>query len=318
MSAPDFIVTSDGIRKNIEVPDLDSEIDMQSSPIQGSNLINNLHKLWSGDKSSKFKFIICWFSHPRVNYLEVTDKQKALKKCLDQWTFISCKYDSNKLGEDTMSELETTISISKSTCCCSQYIEKEYFYMNRLNDNILRIGSSCIEKFAKDTTMFDDYERIRKLHRKCQGCKKVVLCTEIGDDLCNSCHSNPSKAEKKICMACLCLRVCTYGRCKACFKGDAHCIGIGIEANKKQCEKCDGDFYPSESWKKICLDCYNAEKTTRNCDKCGDEFAASEDWKKTCKNCFLSSSKLCQDCNGIFLPKGAWQKICYKCYKNKQ
>lgn len=87
---------------------------------------NILEPIWSlikNNMSIKFKNVL-------LHYSESEEYDDAL----EEWTMISNKY----------------IPIKKQgRCICSNRITRRFFIVNKLNDNVLCLGSSCINKFKK-------------------------------------------------------------------------------------------------------------------------------------------------------------------------
>lgn len=341
MTAPDFIITNTGIAKQVNNHH-DNEIDMITRPDEGTLMISDLYESCDMDKPTRFKFILAWFSEPSLDYREIEgtpDEETMMRDCLNQWSFLSSCYDRGfRQHFDEADEVETTTK-ETSTCACSQYIENRYYFRNKHNGNVLLIGSSCLKKFASETTMAADYDQVRKILRSCDNCGERTICTEIVNGFCRTCYPDEiTEEDKTICLACLNLRLCKFGRCKKCYQEEKPRLVIVDETmkavqqpvveNNKVCQKCKEGFFAVEDWKKICLDCYRqqgdnktkkvATGTPRECQHCKQEFLADQEWKKTCSGCYKLLSKVCIKCNQGFMPKGTWQKACYKCWQAGQ
>lgn len=294
-----------------EIPN--PEINMISAPSEGDEKINQLYNQCGKGKPIRFKFILSWFSSPRINYMQIKDDDECneiMKRCMDQWSFYACQYGDKYRQEEIEEDHNPN---STTTCICSQYIQNIFYYRNKINGNILRIGCVCILKFARGTAMQEDYNIIKKLFRSCLRCNKTTLCTEIRNNLCLDCC--PSIRDKRVCMSCLRLRKSKYNLCKKCWKEGNYKILVIPEQQVKSCSKCNKSFYVREDWMKICRSCWEQKNISKTCDKCHTSFYTDLEWKTTCGSCYKLYSAVCSKCENKFLPKGPWQKVCYPCWK---
>ncbi len=338
MASPDFIITNTGITKQIN-DHRDNEIDMITRPAEGALMIADLYESCDMDKPTRFKFILAWFSEPSLDFREIQgtpDEETMMRDCLNQWSFLSSCYDRGfRQHFNDNDEVETTTKETTTTCACSQNIENRYYFRNKLNSNVLLIGSSCLKKFASETTMAEDYLQVRKILRPCDNCGETTPCTDIVNGFCRVCYPDDiTEEDKTICLACLNLRLCKFGRCKKCYKEEKPRLVIVNETQReevhdpktqKTCTACQQTFHALEDWKKICPPCYKQQRedktkqgTSRECQHCKQEFLTDQDWKKTCSGCYKLLSKVCIKCNQGFIPKGTWQKVCYKCWQAGQ
>ena len=87
------------------------------------NILEPIWLLIKNNMSIKFKTVL-------LNYSESEEYEEAL----EEWTIISSKYVARK---------------KCSRCICSNKINKRFFIVNKLNSNVLCLGSTCINKFKK-------------------------------------------------------------------------------------------------------------------------------------------------------------------------
>jgi hypothetical protein len=124
-----------------------------------------------------------------------------------------------------------------NNCICSQNIEYNYLIKNKLNSNILVIGSSCITKFCNDDVVNVHKISVKKRKydgdkRMCQNCCNYKISHKKDDyvTFCKSCyeqgHRIPSESYRKL-------------------------------MNYKECSNCKLDLIkPEDSWKTICGECF--------------------------------------------------------------
>lgn len=186
-----------------------------------------------------------------------------LKFCLNQWEMFV-----------------TADSGEYLKCCCSHDILCLNFYQNVLNNNVLMIGSDCINKFTKDTKIHNDYKLYSKIFRKCAYCNRKTLVTEIIGNCCQDCqlfkqsNNQPSVWAIPVSKcppnpAARPYRECT--KCSLSNNPDIIIIKADITSNditcqvkslllnyKKICTKCDKEFYSDK--RDDCIQCLERQR----------------------------------------------------------
>lgn len=203
---------------------------------------------------------------------------------------------------------------SELSCICSQDIEHYHFVKNSINDNILRIGSVCINKFccepvrseAKVVESIKNYEKNGNgKHRMCAACNHFAVKADFPSwrIFCKSCMKNnwlePTDEYKKI-------------------------------FNYRSCVTCgELSIPPTESWKTQCKICYDPEDK-RPCETCGELSipVSAPEYRKQCTLCFkekkmkeaFAGYRPCSICDELKIPltDPHWKKLCSKCYINSK
>lgn len=235
------IIKLKDIKFNNSVDD-NTEIDMLNR-----NDDEMVKKLWKGTCTSNmpenFTNVLINFSENKNNYIE-------------EWELIN---EESKLGIG-------------SFCICSHEIDNNYFYKNKSNNNILRIGSECMLKLCdelgneKHKKILKAYKRLKKTNVKrfCYICGKNNIMPDkpISDKICNPCIQKGYEYDDiyesdfaKMCMK----------KCEICRKIDIlespeiqKCRTCYIENTMRKCIKCNELKINKKepSWKKKCLKCY--------------------------------------------------------------
>jgi len=108
-------------------------------------------------------------------------------ECVNEWERI-LKYEYDQHAEDINNEIE---------CICTQkHLVKIFYFKNRFNDNLIRIGSRCIKQFLHDEyqilknereKIIKDKKELKKLiNNRCERClsyckKDCDKCKFIND-----------------------------------------------------------------------------------------------------------------------------------------
>lgn len=217
------------------------------------------------------------------NKTKKKSKPELLKAVL--FTYSEDKSDDN-FNEWSTYRVKTDEDDDEETfCCCSHTIHDLYFIKNKVNDNVLRVGSECIHKFLpleaeKDATILR-----KQLHYQKSGSGKHRMCY--------SCHRNSIPiTEPK-----------WNNTCKKCQKSGliAETKNI-IQLNGRECSECHKVCIPDSepSWKTQCQSCYKAnhpnypqnnEDTHRRCETCKKLCISKEEpfWKKKCVSCYIKT-----------------------------
>lgn len=87
------------------------------------NILEPIWLLIRDNMSVKFKTVLLYYS-----------ESEEYEEALEEWTVISSKYIARK---------------KYSSCICSNKINRRFFIVNKLNNNVLCLGSTCINKFKK-------------------------------------------------------------------------------------------------------------------------------------------------------------------------
>jgi hypothetical protein len=96
--------------------------------------------------------------------------------CLNEWERIF-KHEFDDLNEEVNDNEEIE-------CICSQkHIVKIFYFKNRLNDNVIRIGSKCIKQF-----LHQHYDQIKEERQKLMEDKKEI--NKLINKRCERCLSN--------------------------------------------------------------------------------------------------------------------------------
>jgi hypothetical protein len=143
--------------------------------------------------------------------------------------------------------IASDIDIIDGFCICSHPIVNAFFYRNRINGNVLRIGNECIKKFGTDKQVKavnevnrrKNVETRRKsgepLRRFCQGCRRHNIMPDKPDfhTLCQKCWRDGKREEDIVTNECD----------KAFFRKCQGCSKLNIKLSEPE-------------WKKVCLSCY--------------------------------------------------------------
>lgn len=228
----------------------------------------------------------------------------------------SVEKEDIKIAKDEWSE-HKVIETVDSFCICSHDIVIRYFYINRKNGNILRIGSECILKFmneeaSKDVKILKSQRRYEKngngSHRMCFECNRYSISVDEPEwkNTCKSCFKKVGASSKSI--------VLLKGRnCIVCLKST---ISLDEPAWKTKCKECYNEETSSEEecrqciickefnikdtepeWKNKCLKCYKRKDvstddcTLRKCTVCKlNKIKDTEpSWKTKCVTCFVKT-----------------------------
>ena len=161
----------------------------------------------------------------------------------------------------------------KSNCLCGQAITNQCYI--RRNNELLVVGSCCIEKFTENG-----------VKRTCDSCgdphrnRVVNRCNDCRLGICDECN-RPCQIGRKICFKCYNLSDMECCDCGELFRGnldDQYCS----DCIKIHCKEC-GESKPNNKYKK-CYDC-NKNTPKHNCNNCG----------KLCNQKFMH----CWNCNQL-------------------
>ena len=219
-------------------------------------------------------------------------------------------------------------------CICSQNIEITYRVKNKLNNNILVIGSSCIEKFGCKE-LKDLHKAIKKRDNyggdkmMCAGCcNHRIAADESWKTYCTKCFDSgirkPSDVYKILNQ---------YKECSMCKKQEILpssqkiiCYNCSL-INAKECSLCKEKRLPLDSpiWDKICRECIEeGMKNPRECSICKLKRISSNDatWKTTCSFCIEEGNanpRQCSRCELKKIPsyKPIDIKLCVDCKKEE-
>jgi Pyruvate/2-oxoacid:ferredoxin oxidoreductase delta subunit len=100
--------------------------------------------------------------------------------CVDEWEAIDFE-DYNEYNDIIEDEEQLNM------CICSQkHLIHIFFFKNKYNDNVIRIGSKCIKQFLKnqyeillnerEEYMIERKEINRLINKRCERCKSHVSC----------------------------------------------------------------------------------------------------------------------------------------------
>jgi hypothetical protein len=243
----------------------------------------------------------------------------------DKFIAVVLKYSEEKEDvEVAVDEWYSTkiVTGEESKCICSHDIEIKNYVKNRYNNNVLRIGSECINKFMGSEVKTDikvmksqlQYQKTGNgSHRMCSSCKR---------------HSIPIEEEEWKTL------------CKTCLKAGNTATSL-VLANGRKCSVCLKPTIPAEAeeWRTKCKICYKKglssesdsnEEELRDCVSCGlPKISSSEaEWKVKCGACYAKSKAVedalpkrkCTSCGllKINTTDPSWKKSCLSCFvKNK-
>ena len=310
-----------------------NDIDMLHRGDQGQNLIDDLYlQLNVSNKTQRFQAIVCHYSNPGYTWQQLQHMSEEQQKAI-----INAKLQEWFILEETRADHYGTYK-----CCCSQHLDILFYVKNRHNDNVLLIGSVCIDKFAKGTQLEQEKNLMVKMAKKCDHCTTIVPFTEIIGGCCSKpeCQRH-RKNSKTICHACLNLRKTTYDRCKRCYqdgvpKIDFDVTNLPMEESfdrVRQCvnDHCEEIFFAKADHITKCIKCFKEEH--QQAASVGQEdhgslvptflpfLPASAMSHTVVANPFAVSSgtgsACCQTCRSNFsVGQGeSWKKICPACYK---
>ena len=258
-----------------------SEIDMYNNPEHGNQVVTMLwdylyQNYGCKDSASRFCYVLLVFSSNKDQIqlgrsFAITDPDVLV--AINEWDIY------------TMSKGNT----DGDFCICGHPMASSLSFRNRSTQNILRIGSSCIEKFGFDTELqiVDDVKLAKKFYQKTS--TKMRQCQACGN------YRIGIKKPKFI------------TRCKTCYNDGVSINPLLAKLHKdgdteqpegtvrKDCLMCGTVIYtkPSEVWKDKCLDCFKTgsksrQATCRICDKLFYVSEPDKEWKKLCKTCYDS------------------------------
>lgn len=250
----DYILSPDIIRKPNSIIHEKPKIDMLHDSSNGQVLIDALYKEKGvTDMPERFKLIVRYFSEP----IPTEDP-------INQWKFMQWS-----TGE-------------KQFCCCGHGIENSYFIKNIRNNNILRVGSDCIEKIG-GLSIKEEFKQVKKIIKQnppknikigyessCGECKKEFLSENKSDQYCSNC----------------------LGKCNACnrptLKRDI-IKGYCSECHEKiiKCKHCEEDFLSKNGSDQYCNGCKSQFK---QCCMCGKEFL-NKNAGTHCEKCYHKCNK---------------------------
>jgi hypothetical protein len=117
---------------------IDARINEEDSRVKLMALyqLNGLSRYDRVQMPEKFDLSILYFS---------SDPSQGIENALDEYDVISSEWNNDITGYLRI----------KHNCCCSQTIERIFYARNRINGNILPIGSECINKFSDKPNQYD-------------------------------------------------------------------------------------------------------------------------------------------------------------------
>lgn len=228
--------------------------------------------------NSRFIAVILFYSSHSVNKItlqhEFGDKlsitSEDISTCINEWTNVVSLYKDGV------------------RCICSHNIDNIYLVKNTVNGNILRIGSSCIDKFGNGLL------------------KDVAKITRKKEDY---------KGDKKMCASCLNFKISNYGDedwkiyCKYCLESKNYEVSeaYAIMNNFRKCVICEKlNISPYDpDYKVTCTQCFNKKDqdlpNCRKCEDCGFNRIPNnkEAYVTKCNECFkksLENNRICSKC----------------------
>jgi hypothetical protein len=197
-----------------------------------------------GSMTEKFKTVICYFSEPG-----------PISQIGDQWSPYAIALQGNYIMDNGRK--------IPYRCICSHLITKHIYIRNKINSNILRVGTECIEKLNSPNLTLQIKGIIKLYWSGKNGLYQKCLC----------CNFYRSKVR--------------FGVCPLCTE-EGKFIPDWKEKITNQGRKCSIclTLIPenAEEWKKECTDCYLARKKCSTCSKVMP--SGSEEWKKDCYSCW--------------------------------
>ncbi len=206
----------------------------------------------SKKKSELFKLVLVHFS-------EAKDFDQAIL----EWNIDSVS-DNLSVHNSISDQGEAS-----SMCICSHEIKQSYYVKNQVNNNILRIGSECINKFMSDNLKEQANILKKQMHYQKTGSQAYKMC--------GVCHRHNIPIESPS----------WKNTCKACFKKGDKAEAV-INMNNRPCETCHQLRIPptEPSWKLKCSTCYKAN--CRICTKCLKPTIQQNapKWITMCSKCY--------------------------------
>ena len=150
----------------------------------------------------RFLTAIFQYSDPSldINKLRNTSQSKfnsILNFCLNQWDlFLVSSGDIN---------------------CCSLCSPHSLYYKNKVNSNVVLLGSKCIKNYAMGSNIDYDYRFYKKAIQCCYNCGKTYASTELIGKCCSECYLY-RLSEKRSCISCF--GSTDYIRCEICTEMD--------------------------------------------------------------------------------------------------
>ncbi len=259
MTSVEYINKTSDHAKTVSKKDtITRKIDMQQQDCD--IIVESVYKA-SNIKCGHFTTILLYFSdHNETHITPHCPVDKVMTKAIEEWELYKIS-DTNEIS---------------TTCICTQHIYNEYYIRNVHNDNILRVGSECIQKFMNEHTKQQTSALKRQMEYMRMGSGKYRICA--------SCHKFKIKSEEPA----------WKNTCKKCFKNGSVSTTI-IYADGRQCAGCKRLTIPSNSpkWKTICTDCFKNKDNVqqRMCIGCNKNNIPiyEPSWKTKCVTCFSNT-----------------------------
>ena len=136
-----------------ETRDQQREIDMLEKPNIGEYLIDSVHQnegVFS--MPDRFDAMILRFSSQRLSFQSLTEIQRKLKvrDNLKEWSLLMIIKSNNEYTEVHQNE-----PANGWKCICGHSIMNLHYVYNKINRNVLIIGSDCIYKFGNETLRYE-------------------------------------------------------------------------------------------------------------------------------------------------------------------
>jgi len=236
-----------------------------------------------------------------------------------------------------------SIGSASTSCICSHWIDDNIQILNVINDNILTVGSECINKivekdlnsiFSRKMKQFLSRWKYLKnkesggfANKQCKICYRNVIQSHIQSNICGRCQGeNPGKSEYDYPSL-----IVPWGRnCGLCKRCTIE------EQEDKSVEFCRDCQYKEEMKSRINYQCevclkYIVERkrsdhngkcsTCKNKELCSRCKQYSENThqhlgRRVCNRCHTHNGRECVDCHKYNIPntEEKWKTRCKPCY----
>lgn len=254
------------------MPEAEDETDFQKIYKQLWVKLEKMHK----KKSKPYRFLWC-LGHFSENF----DPKKFLTYDEDYWIGILEQWDI----PDTSCDV---VQIGYSgNCCCSKEIQNFFYIYNYENDNILRVGSVCVDnpkymqmigsRFSDACNKMGD--KLKTKNTEFMYSKNHVDCIQCGA------HTVPKNKEEQICTECI-----KKKNLRPCITCTQHKIKVTEPSYVSQCKECY-KIYRLQEHKPNNLSDELKKEYYRECTQCKEYnvLKTAELWKKTCFDCYKNN-----------------------------
>lgn len=279
---------------------------------------NVIEECWSRFSTKNMRFCsvilntsVAGLSLPEIASLENTALHSLLPNALMEWEVVVTR---DKEGE----------------CICSAHITQQHIIVNKLNKNVLAIGSECIKKYGSDShkrylSIFSGAKKYTGSKSACCFCGAHRVSNPTSIPICKSCREGGRSQPSSEYLAAV------GERCKTCSRGKivpGSLILSCRDCTTTKCGLCSNLFAPTSSQATYCPYCVIVLQSWRICIICrrANIQASEETWKIKCVECFRNTKpqppkvitewRSCEVCQQEKIPASepSYKTMCAPCY----